>query len=303
MSKPRSQTINIFLPTGNSKGIRKVGRSSNSNVRLFEVPRTELGRFCEMPEAAEMGIYFLVGSGQLYIGQTTDLSKRIKEHDKTKAFWQRVFIVVLNNDFRTLDHLYCLEKAAIEYAQAAGRLQLENVTAGNHHRHLHDSIRSDCENIFDEIDTLLSVLNQDFFEIPEKLETIGEHIAKTENTVIGKHTGSEESILIFCRSKDKVIRGKGCFIVSTGEVLLLKGTMISVKTSETLPAGWRMQREKWLEQKDLVFGNDPDYHVLQSDQLCKTPSMAAALVFGNNRNGWVYWRNEQGRTLDSIYRT
>lgn len=167
--KTHSQNIRILLPDGNPRGIRKVERSSNSNIRLFQVPRRELEQFYGMDEAANMGIYFLVGGTRLYIGKTGNLCTQMKQHDKEKPFWQHAFIVILNNDFRT-DHLYCLEKMAIETAQKAHRFALENGTAGNTYQHLHDSILSDCHNIFDEIDTLLAVLNQDFFaELEEQM--------------------------------------------------------------------------------------------------------------------------------------
>lgn len=319
MSKPRSQTIRIFLPSGNPRGIRKVERTSNSNIRLIEIPRTDLHLFYEMKEAGDMGIYFLVGGNQLYVGQTMDLSTRIKQHDKTKEFWQRAFIVILNNDFRTLDHLYCLEKTAIEHAQAAGRFSLENGTVGNTHRHLHDSIRSDCENIFDEIDTLLAALNQDFFtEKQEPSVEVGALFGATAQFEI--HPAQENSskdnineysipntwtgrtITVFCRSRDKILRGKGLFNVETEQILLLEGTMIYRKISETLSPGWREIYQQWLTSNFLADSKDPDYYVLQSAQLCASPSMAAALVLGNNRNGWQYWRTERGLTLDEVYR-
>ncbi|WP_107874446.1 GIY-YIG nuclease family protein [Neisseria weaveri] len=319
MSKPRSQTIRIFLPSGNPRGIRKVERTSNSNIRLIEIPRTDLHLFYEMKEAGDMGIYFLAGGNQLYIGETTDLSTRIKQHDKAKAFWQRAFIVVLNNDFRTLDHLYCLEKTAIEHAQAAGRFSLENGTAGNTHRHLHDSIRSDCENIFDEIDTLLAVLNQDFFtekqEYNSEVEALLKATAQLEISPVQEkpskdnineysipNTWTDRTVTVFCRSRDKILRGKGLFNVETKQILLLEGTMIYRKISETFPPGWKEVYQQWLASNFLADSKDPDYYVLQSAQLCASPSMAAALVLGNNRNGWQYWRTERGLTLDETYR-
>lgn len=235
MSKQRSQTIRIFLPSGNPHGIRKVERSSNSNICLFDIPRGELEEFCRMNEAADMGMYFLLGSGQLYIGQTSALGGRLKTHDKEKPFWQSAFAVVLKNDFRTLDHLYYLEKTAIEQAKAAGRFKLENGTAGNSHRHLHDSIRSDCENIFDEIETLLAVLNQEFFTAEETMPSEGlaaelENHADTKENVsqvqVANMPYGENEELFYCFFPNYNVDAVGIWQPDKLGFLLLKGSKI-----------------------------------------------------------------------------
>lgn len=317
MSKPRSQTIRIFLPSGNPRGIRRVERSSNSNIRLFDIPRSELGAFCQMSEAAEMGIYFLLSREQLYIGQTSDLGARLKTHDKTKPFWQRAFAVVLNNDFRTLDHLYCLEKTAIEQAKVAKRFSLENGTDGNKHRHLHDSIRSDCENIFDEIETLLAVLNQEWFTAQEALRLSESLAAETGNHIElkdavlaelqmqSKPRPSENAGMVFyCRSPKQNIEAQGIWDPQKQGFCILKGSRIrknfvpslSAEQSELLKL-----KQQMIEKQILILENE--CWVLQQDYfITARPSTASSLILGRPSNGWKDWKNEQGQTLDEVYR-
>ena len=56
---PRPQTIQIFLPAGDPRGMR-VAEITTRIVRVIEVPRSELGEFLKTPEAQQVGVYFLM---------------------------------------------------------------------------------------------------------------------------------------------------------------------------------------------------------------------------------------------------
>lgn len=38
------------------------------------------------------------------------------------------------------------------------------------------------------------------------------------------------------------------------------------------------------------------------DFLCSSPSTAAAVVLGRPANGWIEWKDENGKTLNDVYR-
>ncbi len=40
-----------------------------------------------------------------------------------------------------------------------------------------------------------------------------------------------------------------------------------------------------------------------SDYIFNSPSAAAGVVLGRNANGWIEWKNEDGKTLDELKRT
>lgn len=294
MSKPRSQNINIYLADGNPDGIRKIYRSSNSNINLFDIPRGELARFCKMKEAADMGIYLLFGRDQRYIGQNNDLGTRLKQHDKSKPFWQRAFAVVLKPDFRTLDHLYYLEKTAIEKARSAGRFALENATAGSSHHHLHDSIRSDCENIFDEIETLLAVINRNFFE-PSPAE-YQDNSGEKKITGLQEEAEAKTSSLFYCRGKNADAVG----YMMGKQFILKQGSLISREVQSKMVhkyPGYIKLRETWLKDGKMKLHNDSQYVLLED---CALPSASAAshIVLGKNTSsGRFVWKNEIGKTL------
>src|SRR3546814_18921870 len=74
----RPQTIQIFLPSGDPQGIR-TAEITTRIVRMIEVPRSLLSEFFRMPEAEQVGVYFLFGEDEqdgapkAYIGQTGTL--------------------------------------------------------------------------------------------------------------------------------------------------------------------------------------------------------------------------------------
>ena len=59
ISQKRPRTIQIFLPTGDPAGIR-IAEQTTSIIRVIEVPRSDIAEFVKMPEAKQVGLYFLV---------------------------------------------------------------------------------------------------------------------------------------------------------------------------------------------------------------------------------------------------
>ena len=88
MSRP--QTIQIFLPAGDLRGTR-VAEITTRIVRVIEVPRIQLADFLKMPEAQQVGAYFLMselseaGLPRAYIGQSGIVGKRLTEQNKDKG--------------------------------------------------------------------------------------------------------------------------------------------------------------------------------------------------------------------------
>ena len=123
---PRLQTIQIFLPTGDPRGIR-VAEITTRIVRVIEVPRSQLDEFLKMPEAQQVGVYFLMGElseaglPRAYIGQSGNVGKRLTEQNKDKDFWNRALVVISLTNRMTQTHALFLEWFAIAEATKAGR--------------------------------------------------------------------------------------------------------------------------------------------------------------------------------------
>lgn len=167
---PSAKTIQIYLPTGNPRGLR-VAEMTTRMVCLIEIPRHDIDAFFAMPEAKKVGLYFLVGHANnankplLYIGQTGELRRRVEQHHKNKELWawQRVFVMLLTNNALTTTHTLYMEHKAIARAHEVGRYTLKNGNNGNR-PHTPDPLKADCDEWFDTLDILLSTLGQPIFE-------------------------------------------------------------------------------------------------------------------------------------------
>jgi predicted GIY-YIG superfamily endonuclease len=120
---PRPQTIQIFLPAGDPRGMR-VAEITTRIVRVVEVPRSQLGEFLKMPEALQVSVYFLIGElsdtglPRVYIGQTGNVGKRLVQHnqdtDRGKDFWNRALVVVSLTNSMTQTHALFLAGRALQ---------------------------------------------------------------------------------------------------------------------------------------------------------------------------------------------
>lgn len=73
---------------------------------------------------------------------------------------------------------------------------------------------------------------------------------------------------------------------------------ITVKAGAVLGTLRKLTVKGWLEKRNslTVKGN-----VVQEDFICDAPSMAASIVCGHNKDGWLAWKNANGEAID-IYR-
>jgi hypothetical protein len=123
---PRPQTIQIFLPLGDPRGMR-VAEITTRIVRIVEVPRSLLADFLKMPESQQVGVYFLLGElsedglPRAYIGQSGSVGNRLVQHNQNKDFWNRALVAISLTNSLTQTHALFLEWFAISEAAKAGR--------------------------------------------------------------------------------------------------------------------------------------------------------------------------------------
>jgi len=280
----RPQTIQIFLPGGDPRGIR-VAEITTRIVQLIEVPRSLLADFLKMPESNQVAVYFLFGGADdpdgssIYIGQTGDLRTRMAEHNRKKDFWQRALVLISRTNSLTQTHALFLEWYCLQACRKAGRYSDENGNSGSK-PHTPPPLEADCLEIFDSGHTLLSALGYPVFD-----------------SVAGPLAASKDDELFFCTSSGA--SGKGLY--TQEGFVVLSG---SIGRKENVPsiigtAGERF-RNKLLESGAMRA--DGDTVVFTKDYLFGSPSMAAAALMGRTANGWIEWKNKSGETLDAVKR-
>ena len=305
---PSAKTIQIYLPKGNPRGLR-LAEMTTRTVRLIEIPRIHIDDFFAMPEANQVGLYFLVGDTDsidkplLYIGQTGDLKRRLNQHHE-KDFWTRAFVMLSTNNSMTQTHALYMEHKAIATAIEVGRYEIKNGNTGNR-PHTPDPLKADCEELFYTLDVLLSTLGQPIFE------TLSISENKTYSTELASIVNNDDQVttnieiptieltppVFYYKVKDGDAQG---YYDDDGFVILA-GSLIRQKQTPSAPPFVTRLKENLLGSGKLIAVNDKSYK-LTENQLFKTPSGASALVSGRSTNGWIEWKNEGGQTLDSIYR-
>jgi len=307
---PSAKTIQIYLPKGNPRGLR-LAEMTTRTVRLIEIPRIHIDDFFAMPDASQVGLYFLIGETEstdkplLYIGQTGDLKRRLNQHDD-KDFWTRAFVMLSTNNTMTQTHALYMEHKAIATATEVGRYEIKNGNTGNK-PHTPDPLKADCEELFYTLDVLLSTLGQPIFEslaIHDSFYRNKTDANKlTISTVVKTEQGTEVStiepipVLFYYKITDADAQG---YYDDDGFVILA-GSIIRQQQNHSMPLAISKLREKLLSEGKLININDKSYK-LTENQIFKTPSGAGKMVSGRSSNGWIEWKNEAGETLDEVYR-
>ena len=133
--KHHPQTIQIFLPGGNPRGVR-IAELTTRILQVTEIPRSLLSEYLESPTVPTVALYFLIGSDPdnenplVYIGQTGDLAARLTIHNKQKDFWERALVVTSKTNSLTQTHGLFLEWYCLQAVREASRYADENGNSG-----------------------------------------------------------------------------------------------------------------------------------------------------------------------------
>lgn len=278
---PSATTIQIFLPSGDPRGLR-IAEITTRIVQVIEVPRSRLDEFVRMPESGQVGVYFLFGSDadtddpQVYIGQTGDLRTRLCSHHSKKEFWQRALVLISRTNSLTQTHALFLEWHCLKLASEAGRYRVENGNAGSK-PHTPAPLEADCLEIFETGSILLSTLGFPVFE------------------AVAGTSGRDD--VFYCHANGADGRG----MLTDDGFVVLKG---SVGRRENVPSirGTSTERLRLKLIEAGVMAEDGEQVIFQKDHLFGSPSMAGMALLGRTANGWITWKMKDGRTLDEVTR-
>jgi predicted GIY-YIG superfamily endonuclease len=275
MSIKRSRTIQIFLPSGDPSGIR-IAEQTTSIIRLIEVPRSDMADFIKMPEAKQVGLYFLVSGDskdELYIGQSGDVGTRLMQHHKDeKKDWERALVLVSLTNNLTQTHVLYLESLSIEKARLCERYELLNGNGGQK-PHTPIPLKADCDEIHDIGGLLLATLGYPIFE-----------------PLTGSASSNIEQVFTCTRAK---VNASGIY-TNEGLVVLKNSSAPYISARKTDPR--MIERREELVSKGILV-KQGDSVRFTKDYLFKTPSGASGFLLLGSSNGWVDWKTAQGVTL------
>jgi len=286
MNHINPKTIQIFLPTGDPTGIR-IAEITTSIVKTIEFPRSEFIDFYQMEESSQVGIYFLFGVDELtgedilYIGQSGELKRRITNHNKEKEFWTKAVVGISITNSLTQTHALYLEWLSIQKAKEAGRYKLMNENAGSK-PYTPLPLEAECNEIFSVLNTLLGTLGHPIFR---KISTYH----ADESALL-----NDDEIFFITRGGAD---GKG--MLTNEGFVVLAGSKAPYENKYKHKTRTK-QRDEMLKQGSAKI--EETNFVLLKDMLFKTPSGAGETLINTPVNGWKYWVNSKGKTLDQVYR-
>ena len=264
----------------------RVAEITTRIIRVIEVPRSQLGDFIKTPEAQQVGVYFLLGElseaglPRVYIGQSGSVGTRLVQHNQSKDFWNRALVVISLTNSMTQTHALFLEWFSISEAAKAGRYSLENGNAGAR-PHTPAPLEADCHEIHETAATLLATLGQPIFEPLTNAPDFP----------------GEKKELFYCKGSG----ADGVGEYTPEGFVVLKGSRGRIENVASIQGKSNERFRNQLVTESILTAQD-GMLVFSRNHLFASPSMAAMALMGRSANGWVEWKNSQGKTLDEVKR-
>lgn len=131
MANAKAKTISLLLYEGDLEGVISMEDSSWNSGELYSAPRESVSELLETDACKKFGVYLLLSKTMVYIGQSSDLAKRITQHTVGKDWWESVLILTTKDDSLTHSDIDYLEAVLIDKAFKVNRLDCENKNKGN----------------------------------------------------------------------------------------------------------------------------------------------------------------------------
>ena len=272
-----SKKLEIIYHNGQPDGIRSIRRHL-STMTTYVVPRPLLSEAKKLTGINRPGIYYLISENddnkiaQIYIGQTRNGVSRLEDHNRSKDFWNKAIMFLADSKTFSLDMISGLEAFAINKAYESKRYKVEN------------SVNPKYE--IDEYD--LPLIEEVYEEIQFIMGTQGYKMDDSKTSL------EEAAVLHTTRN------GIEAFGIYDGEKFeVLEGSRVNIDKKVHLER-YNKQRNELLEN-GTISQIDGKY-ILNAVLTFNTPSGASDFILGGSTNGWMEWKNKEGKTLDELYR-
>lgn len=272
-----SKKLEIIYYNGQPDGVRSVRRHL-STITTYVIPRPLLSEAKKISGITRPGIYYLINENdenkiaQIYIGQTRNGVTRLDDHNRSKDFWNKAIMFLADNKTFSLDMISGLEEYAIKKAYEAKRYKVENTVNPKYEIDEYDL--PSIEEVYDEIQFVMATLG---YKMNDAKQTRNEaeifHTTRNGITAYGIYSGDKFQVL--------------------------EDSEINFTKPVNLPK-YNRQREDLLQKGDITINGTK--YILNIILEFNTPSGASDFVLGGSTNGWVEWKNKDGKTLDEIYR-
>lgn len=127
----QAKIINMLLYDGTLNGVLRIEDSSWNAGELFSAPRDSMPELLKTGACNKYGVYLLLSPNMVYVGQSSDLSKRMTQHLNGKDWWDSAVIITTKDDSLNHSDIDYLENVLIDRALALKKLDCDNKKSGN----------------------------------------------------------------------------------------------------------------------------------------------------------------------------
>lgn len=272
----RVETLTIQFIDAMPDRIR-ICRVEGESLVTIIIPREDLAEAKALPNIPQRGIYYLLDEdhgnvSRVYAGKTTQGITRLDTHKAKKEFWNKAVMFLDDDQNISKDALDVLEAKAIEYVRTHGSYETDNSDTPKPYI---DPYKEEAvERLHERILFRMAALGYDQNRIDQ---------------------GPAGATAVF-HTKKNGIRGTGRYDKTTGHFTVLAGSKVNLSKPVLKNASVATLRS---EMFDSITGIAD----LTEDLEFPTPSAAAVFVLGGSQNGWIEWVNNDGETLNQVYRS
>lgn len=271
-----SKKLETIYHNGQPYGIRSIRRNL-STMTVYVIPRPLLAEAKTISGINRPGIYYLINENddnkiaQIYVGQTRNGILRLDDHNRSKDFWNKAIMFLADNKTFSLDMISGLEKFAIIKAQESKRYKVENTVVPKYEIDEYDM--ASVEEIYDEIQFIMGTQGYKMDNVKSSTSSDIFHTTRNGISALGIYDGEKFQVL--------------------------EGSQININKPVHL-ARYNKQRAELLASGE-ISQVDGKYFLNITIEF-NTPSGASDFVLGGSTNGWVEWKNSEGKTLNEIFR-
>ena len=127
----QAKIINMLLYDGTLGGVIRIEDSNWNAGELFSAPRESVSDLLKTGACNKYGVYLLLSPEMVYVGQSSDLARRLSQHIAGKDWWESAVILTTKDDRLNRSDIDFLENVLIEKAFALKKLDSDNKKSGN----------------------------------------------------------------------------------------------------------------------------------------------------------------------------
>lgn len=276
----QGRSLELFFIDGKPDGML-TAEVFNWTGHVLMTPRTQISEALKRREAKYTGIYLLFGelNGEqlAYIGESEDISDRIRNHDANKDWWTTAILITSAADNLNKAHVKYLEARLIEEAREAGRIKLENSTMPSRPS-LSEAAQANMEAFLDYTLMVLPALRIDSF-----LKKIR---PTTKSAIDDRRAAIEPKFELFLKKES--IRATA--VLSNGEFIVQAGSL----ARKSWVGDKKDKSYYWKLFDDLVaqgiLADGGKCRVFTENYAFSSTSAAGAVVTGRSTAGPIAWK-------------